>query len=341
MDKFSPPVGYSVPPRRHSRDDDCSCQEQQHMYSLAGESHSQEDDPPLDEPDQYMTLTSPRAVEAKEEGEVAYLKMRSSPSIASRATSSVEYHGSFGPRRPDQPRAEIQVPPVEVGAVRDNMAASGRPAVRPVDKTAAYVPPFGGEITNGESPVPATRRRQGVPPPPVPLKPPPRQLLVSSPPGPSNSPVATTSGLLRPPTGQDVPVVLPKSPSRSASVYQQTGQTPVPPPRRNVSLTSMEPTPGSAKPSSVINTAHSDMPLVDVLLLEFPDMDPHTCKKILETHKYSLSEAKDYLKVEQLLAMGISNITVQDCRRALEHCQYSVDRAAGWLLDRSAEPGPR
>ena len=78
------------------------------------------------------------------------------------------------------------------------------------------------------------------------------------------------------------------------------------------------------------------MPLVDVLQLECPDVDPFTCKRALEAHNYNIAEAKEHLQMEQLMAMGIPNTTLQDCRRALEHCHHSVDRAAGWLLDSKA-----
>ena len=278
-----------------------------------------------------------------------YQAMQPSPANVKRPTP-VEY-GSFGPRRPDQSKAEIQLVEVEAEEVARGSAAvssSSKPAVGPSDRMVCLPPGIPANVGPALG-----RERQSLPRPPVPHKPAVhRQLNVStsSPPGLLDSLVAmTATGPLHqpliqpprsPPSVKTVPALPPRSPSRSASsVDQSKSQAPVPLPRRNISVTSMEqslPSPGpSTKPSYAVNTSHRDMPLVDVLLLEFPGVSASTCKRILETHKYSLTEAKEYLQVEQLMSMGISNVTEQDCRRALEHCQYSVDRAAGWLLDRN------
>ena len=49
------------------------------------------------------------------------------------------------------------------------------------------------------------------------------------------------------------------------------------------------------------------------------------------------SKAREEIQVQILLGMRIPNMVSDDCRRALKHCQWKIDRAAGWLVERSEE----
>lgn len=72
-----------------------------------------------------------------------------------------------------------------------------------------------------------------------------------------------------------------------------------------------------------------------VLLAEFPDASQEMCQRALEMHAYDIMKAKKEVMVQLLLGMEIACVDAIDCRRALSHCQWKLDRAAAWLLDQS------
>ena len=325
---------------------------------------------------EYMEVSSPKAKE--EEGEeVGYLKMR--PCILNTPNHQrplpIEY-GTFQHRRSDQfVIGEIQIPqsltvdsqergdligsragigsterigpylPTSGGTQASSGSTERIGAYLPpsggaqassglTERIGAYLPTSGGTQANSDS-SPAARQGQRFPltPPPIPIRASPTGFLM-------DSPIVTASGGVLPqPLLHSAVKESPAVPPRTTKSTK--GQPPVPLPRKNTSVPSLEqqvvPSPGpTARPSYVINLGHRDMPLVDVLQLECPDVDPFTCKRVLEAHNYNIAEAKEHLQIEQLMSMGIPNTTMHDCRRALEHCQHSVDRAAGWLLDNIA-----
>ena len=97
------------------------------------------------------------------------------------------------------------------------------------------------------------------------------------------------------------------------------------------------PSNGSNTHKPGISQTHSQNPLV----AEFPDTAPEVCQKALETHGFDISKAREEIQVQILLGMSIPNMVSDDCRRALKHCQWKIDRAAGWLVERSEELGSR
>ena len=73
------------------------------------------------------------------------------------------------------------------------------------------------------------------------------------------------------------------------------------------------------------------------LVAEFPDTAPELCQRALETHGFNVSKAREEVQVQILLGMHVPNTNADDCRRALKHCQWKIDRAASWLVERSIE----
>lgn len=357
FDRLSGPLaGYATPPQKHSEGDNCPCvaagQRQQQQQDCNGATAANKwSQPPKDGDDteeddagpdtEYMELSSPRAIEAQ--GEVGYLKMRSYPIGNNQRPPPVEYV-TVQHRRSDI--GEILIPQRAADTPEGSGFGSSRMGSS-TDRMTAGLPSSGGgtQACVDSSVLPTTTQRQSLPP--SPHRPPLNGHFM-------DSPVSTAAGgtlpqpLLHLPhsphsaKAKNIPAVPPRtvvSPNRSSSVENQLkGQLPVPLPRKGTSISSAEPqnlpSPGpTLKTNYVINIGHRDMPLVDVLQLEFPDVDPFTCKRFLEAHNYNMCEAKEHLKMEQLMSMGIPNTTIQDCKRALEHCQHSVDRAASWLLD--------
>ena len=73
------------------------------------------------------------------------------------------------------------------------------------------------------------------------------------------------------------------------------------------------------------------------LAAEFPDAAPELCQKALRSHGYDVDKAREEIQVQILLGMRMPNTNADDCRRALKHCQWKIDRAASWLVERSIE----
>ena len=72
-----------------------------------------------------------------------------------------------------------------------------------------------------------------------------------------------------------------------------------------------------------------------ILLADFPDASQEMCQRALEMHSYNIMKAKEEVMIQLLLAMEIACVDATDCKRALSHCQWKLDRAAAWLLDQS------
>ena len=72
-----------------------------------------------------------------------------------------------------------------------------------------------------------------------------------------------------------------------------------------------------------------------VLMAEFPDASQDMCRRALEKHKYDPKKAKEEVMIQLLMGMQIPCVDYNDCKRALSHCQWKMDRAAAWLLDQS------
>ena len=72
-----------------------------------------------------------------------------------------------------------------------------------------------------------------------------------------------------------------------------------------------------------------------VLMADFPDASQEICRRALEKHKYDINKAKEEVMIQLLMGMQIPCVDYSDCKRALSHCQWKMDRAAAWLLDQS------
>ena len=70
---------------------------------------------------------------------------------------------------------------------------------------------------------------------------------------------------------------------------------------------------------------------------EFSECNVDICKYALMQEGYEVERAKESIRVQLLLDIKFPNISENDCRRALAHCQHKVDRAAGWLLQMNAK----
>ena len=75
----------------------------------------------------------------------------------------------------------------------------------------------------------------------------------------------------------------------------------------------------------------------NILQAEFPDTPPELCQRALENYGYDVDKAREAVQVQILLGMNIPHTKAEDCKRALAHCQWKIDRAAGWLVERSEE----
>ena len=75
--------------------------------------------------------------------------------------------------------------------------------------------------------------------------------------------------------------------------------------------------------------------LQDVLQSEFPDAAPRVVSALLQQEGFDVTKARVAMQVEMLMDMGIPHTTRQDCSIALKHCQWKVDRAAEWLLEKN------
>ena len=81
--------------------------------------------------------------------------------------------------------------------------------------------------------------------------------------------------------------------------------------------------------------------LESILREEFPDALPDMCRQALEANRHNINSARKHLQVQFLLGMGIPYVNAEDCKRALSHCQWKMDRAATWLLEQSYEIGDK
>lgn len=77
--------------------------------------------------------------------------------------------------------------------------------------------------------------------------------------------------------------------------------------------------------------------LYNPLAEEFPDADAAMCLRALLEHGSDIEKAREEVQVQILLGMRIPNTDAEDCRRALNHCQGKIDRAASWLVERNLE----
>ncbi len=68
---------------------------------------------------------------------------------------------------------------------------------------------------------------------------------------------------------------------------------------------------------------------------EFSDCASAVIRNSLQKHDNNFEKAKQEIRINKLLDMGIPNINEADCERALSHCQQKTDRAAEWLLQMS------
>lgn len=92
--------------------------------------------------------------------------------------------------------------------------------------------------------------------------------------------------------------------------------------------------------SNPADEVRKDMKLRAILSdKEFSECNAEICKFALVQEQYVVEQAKEYIRVQLLLDMMLPNISEDDCRRALTHCQHKVDRAAGWLLQMSEQIG--
>lgn len=87
-------------------------------------------------------------------------------------------------------------------------------------------------------------------------------------------------------------------------------------------------------PMNPFNARH---PENNILQAEFPDTPPELCQRALENYGYDVDKAREAVQIQILLGMNIPHMKAEDCKRALAHCQWKIDRAAGWLVERSEE----
>ena len=72
---------------------------------------------------------------------------------------------------------------------------------------------------------------------------------------------------------------------------------------------------------------------IDWLRGEFPQMSDAQFRHYIEQFGGDVKEAFRRIKVQQLLDLGLPGFSEERCLRALEHCQFKVDRAAAFLMD--------
>jgi hypothetical protein len=85
------------------------------------------------------------------------------------------------------------------------------------------------------------------------------------------------------------------------------------------------------------NKSSTSADYMNSLVAEFPDAEPELCQRALRSHGYDVNRAREEIQIQILLGMRMPNTNAIDCRRALKHCQWKIDRAASWLVERSLE----
>lgn len=126
-------------------------------------------------------------------------------------------------------------------------------------------------------------------------------------------------------------VITSHNPQNGAHRLQNQVEIPPVPLRTHLPSTIEENQNSDTSKSSARN--HFDHPLA----AEFPDAEPELCRRALESNGYDIAKAREEIQVQILLGMNVPNTNADDCRRALKHCQYKIDRAACWLVERSTD----
>ena len=73
--------------------------------------------------------------------------------------------------------------------------------------------------------------------------------------------------------------------------------------------------------------------LMERLRIKLPDVQDSDIESKLVECNWNVEEAFQNVRVIQMLDLGLEGSTYEKCHRALEHCQWKIDRAATWLMD--------
>jgi len=75
--------------------------------------------------------------------------------------------------------------------------------------------------------------------------------------------------------------------------------------------------------------------LIDEVQEKLPQASEELCIQYLTKNKGNVEQVIRDLKVHILMDMGLDNASMDNCRKALGHCQWKLDRAAEWLIEQS------
>ena len=92
---------------------------------------------------------------------------------------------------------------------------------------------------------------------------------------------------------------------------------------------------GSDTPPSTRRTAGQYDHLVVSIKELLPQASDAICVQYLTKNDGNMDSALRDIKVHILMDMGLENTSTEDCRKALSHCQWKLDRAAEWLIEQS------
>jgi len=92
---------------------------------------------------------------------------------------------------------------------------------------------------------------------------------------------------------------------------------------------------GNDTPPSTRRTAGQYDHLVVSIKESLPQASDAICVQYLTKNDGNMDSALRDIKVHILMDMGLENTSTEDCRKALGHCQWKLDRAAEWLIEQS------
>lgn len=75
--------------------------------------------------------------------------------------------------------------------------------------------------------------------------------------------------------------------------------------------------------------------LIDEVQEKLPQASEELCIQYITKNKGNIELTVQDLKVHILLDMGLENASMENCRKALGHCQWKLDRAAEWLIEQN------
>jgi len=92
---------------------------------------------------------------------------------------------------------------------------------------------------------------------------------------------------------------------------------------------------GSDTPPTTRKTAGPYDHLIASIRKTLPQASDAICVQYLNKNKGDMDRTLEDVKVHILMDMGLDNTNAEQCRKALSHCQWKLDRAAEWLIEQS------